>query len=75
MLQQNLKNLKRLFLEPDLKTLLAQFSALTIQLKDTEANDRVGWREIVHERDTPEVLGSVSRKKAENPPSLASAMD
>jgi hypothetical protein len=75
MLQQNLENLKRLFLKPDPKTLLVQFSALRIQLKDPEPNDRVGWREIVHESDTPEGAGKCITKKRENPPSPATAMN
>jgi len=65
MLQQNLENLKRLFLEPDLITLLVQFSAGRIQLKDTEANDRVGWREIVHARDTPKMPEVYHEKRKE----------
>jgi hypothetical protein len=66
MFQKNLENLKRLFLEPNLETLLVQFPAGRIQLKDTEANDLLGWREVVHECDTPE--GSekcITKKKRE----------
>src|SRR5262249_34118067 len=47
MFQQDLQNLEGLFLKSDFHALLVQFSALSIQLEDTEAEERSATTEII----------------------------